>query len=257
MPTSPDNLVLLNGPTDNPSAAGINAITNSIQAALDDHVDIPSGIAAGDVPVWNGSAFVVPSGTRDGTKFLRDDGAWAEPSGAMELIFDHVPNATSDTVDSNTILGGDLPATFTHLKAIIRYAHNNSGAGNAYVRFNANSAAAYSTTYQNIQTTSVTGNEVLLDTKGYIGGEFAAPAGWGSDSPATVELLIPFYRDTSVYRSWQFSSMRYNTSGGAGAIIVRQGAGVWRASDAAGRLQFFTNTGLWSNQARVTLYGIT
>lgn len=36
-----------------------------------------AGIAVGSVPVWNGTAWVKPTGTPDGTKFLRDDGAWA------------------------------------------------------------------------------------------------------------------------------------------------------------------------------------
>lgn len=35
-----------------------------------------AGIAVGSVPVWNGTAWVKPTGTPDGTKFLRDDGSW-------------------------------------------------------------------------------------------------------------------------------------------------------------------------------------
>jgi hypothetical protein len=191
----------------------------------------------------------------DGAKVLKGDGTWG-PAGAVELIFDHVPNGTSGTVDSNTILGGDLPTTYKHLKAIIRYAHDNTSAGSCMVRFNNNSAAAYSYTYALLQGSSITSNEVLLQTWGFLGTEFAAPAGWGTNSPATTEVLFPFYRDTSIYRNYQFEGMRYNAAGGAGGIIHRNGSGIWRAVDPIGRLQFLSTVGNWTNQARITLYGI-
>lgn len=41
-----------------------------------------AGIAVGSVPVWNGTAWVKPTGTPDGTKFLRDDGTWQPMGGA-------------------------------------------------------------------------------------------------------------------------------------------------------------------------------
>ncbi len=65
--------------SDAPSGQGFNSAMAFIDNLL---VGLPfaagiSGISAGDVPVWNGSAWVKPTGSRDGTKFLRDDGAYA------------------------------------------------------------------------------------------------------------------------------------------------------------------------------------
>lgn len=65
---------------DAPTGVGLNAIVGVIDTLIAARVPVPGGKAAGDVPVWNGSSWVVPGGTRDGTKFLRDDGTWAFPA---------------------------------------------------------------------------------------------------------------------------------------------------------------------------------
>lgn len=112
-PTStPDNIPTYNTANDIPSGKGLNAIVAAIQAALSLRINKPSGGAAGDVPVWNGSAFVWPSGSRDGTKFLRDDGSWANAANSLDKTGTPVtvgPSSTtlasvySFTVPSNTL----------------------------------------------------------------------------------------------------------------------------------------------------------
>lgn len=76
-----------NTSADSPSGLGTNAMMDSIDALI---VQTPrsgaiAGIAVGSVPVWNGTAWVKPTGTPDGTKFLRDDGAWTAVSGAASV----------------------------------------------------------------------------------------------------------------------------------------------------------------------------
>lgn len=68
---------------DNPSGAGINAMMDAVDAliAQTPRSGVMSGIAAGSVPVWNGSAWVKPTGTPNGALFLRDDGSWAQVTG--------------------------------------------------------------------------------------------------------------------------------------------------------------------------------
>ena len=73
-----------NTSVDNPSGLGTNAMMDAIDDLL---VSAPlsgeiAGIAVGSVPVWDGSAWVKPTGTPDGSKFLRDDGAWAAAGGS-------------------------------------------------------------------------------------------------------------------------------------------------------------------------------
>lgn len=65
-PTSPDSIPTFDTGTDNPSGVGFNNAMAAIQTAFDNHVDKPSGVASGEVPVWNGSAWVRSSATRIG-----------------------------------------------------------------------------------------------------------------------------------------------------------------------------------------------
>ena len=65
-----------NTSVDPPSGLGFNEAMGQIDALIAQRVLKPSGVSAGDVPVWNGTTWVVPTGTRNGSKFLRDDGSW-------------------------------------------------------------------------------------------------------------------------------------------------------------------------------------
>lgn len=86
-PTSPDSIPTYNTAVDAPSGDGFNAAMAAIQTALSARTSKPSGIASGEVPVWNGSAWVrssvtnvgatsLGSGTPDATKYLRGDATW-------------------------------------------------------------------------------------------------------------------------------------------------------------------------------------
>lgn len=72
-----------NTSADAPSGLGFNAAMAQIDALLLLRVNKPAGVATGDVPVWNGTTWVVPGGSRTGSKFLRDDGSWQTPSGGL------------------------------------------------------------------------------------------------------------------------------------------------------------------------------
>lgn len=87
-PTSPDSIPKYNTAVDPPSGKGFNAAMDAIQVALSARVGAPSGIASGEVPVWNGSAWVrssvtrigvgsLGSGTPSASTYLRGDGSWA------------------------------------------------------------------------------------------------------------------------------------------------------------------------------------
>lgn len=62
-PTSPDNIPTFLTSADAPSGKGFNAAMTAIQTALSARVNKPSGIASGEVPVWNGSSWVRSSTT--------------------------------------------------------------------------------------------------------------------------------------------------------------------------------------------------
>jgi hypothetical protein len=50
---------------------------DALDALIAARVTKPAGVLSGDVPVWNGTTFVRPSGTPSLSAFLRGDGAWA------------------------------------------------------------------------------------------------------------------------------------------------------------------------------------
>jgi hypothetical protein len=62
-PTSPDNIPTYNTAVDAPSGKGFNAAMALIQTALSTRVNAPAGIVSGEVPVWNGAAWVRSSVT--------------------------------------------------------------------------------------------------------------------------------------------------------------------------------------------------
>lgn len=108
--TSPDSLGTYNTAVDAPSGKGLNNIVASIQTALNNYVRKMVGVAAGDVPVWNGSTWVVPSGSRTGSNFLRDDGQWASPTST--LLFRKVTaKAATNSVAETDLLNGEFTLT--------------------------------------------------------------------------------------------------------------------------------------------------
>lgn len=85
---TPLGIPKFNTSADAPSGLGSNAQMDSIDTLIAARVEKPSGLVSGEVPVWNGSAWVrssvtnigstsLGSGTPDSTKFLRGDGAWS------------------------------------------------------------------------------------------------------------------------------------------------------------------------------------
>lgn len=105
--TSPDSIPTYNTAADNPSGKGLNNIVAAIQTALSARVNKPSGVATGDVPVWNGTTWVVPGGSRTGAKFLRDDGTWQLPAGVTTYRKNTV-KAVNTTVAATDLLNGEI-----------------------------------------------------------------------------------------------------------------------------------------------------
>lgn len=95
---------------DAPNGTGFNSAMDAIdsllaQAPLSGHI---TGIATGTVPVWSGAAWVKPTGTPDGSKFLRDDGAWASAGGGGAGGFIDLRNPRVTSLAGNsffTVLG--------------------------------------------------------------------------------------------------------------------------------------------------------
>lgn len=146
-PTSPDSIPKYNTAADPPSGRGFNAAMDAIQVALSARVGAPVGMASGEVPVWNGAAWVrssvtrvgaasLGSGTPDTTKVLKGDGTWALPG--RYLIEEKEAVGAVANFDFQNI-----PQTFRNLRLVITARSGFAGIDQLIVRANNDSGAAY------------------------------------------------------------------------------------------------------------------
>jgi hypothetical protein len=277
---------------DAPSGLGFNAAMDAIDALIAGRVESPASIASGEVPVWNGTDWVrssvtnigpssLGSGTPSSSKFLRGDGAWSSPgsgtpdgtkflrddltwaaSGGLAVIFDVQvargnsgdPATGATIIDSNTILGGNLPSTYKHLQ-FVHSVRGSAAAGNdnLFLRYNNDSSAAYGhlwTYGQNATAASI--SSAFAATQGFCGytagntltaGRFGTGTGLISDYNSSVKHQVVKY---------DFGVMD-NT---APATISGQGSGIWNNTAAITRLQFTLNGNVFQDGSRITLYGM-
>lgn len=92
-----------NTSVDAPSGLGFNGAMDDIDALLVARVTKPTGVLTNDVPVWNGTTWVKPTGSHTGTNFLRDDGSWAAAGATTQ-------KKTAITTVNTTVAATDLLA---------------------------------------------------------------------------------------------------------------------------------------------------
>lgn len=119
---SPLGIPKYNTGSDPPSGKGLNAIVDALDTLIAARVTKPSGGTTGDVPVWNSGSSIWqwPTGSRNGSKFLRDDGAWATPVTATVYRAGGTQTVAS-TTSATSILSQSIPGnTITAVGGVIR-----------------------------------------------------------------------------------------------------------------------------------------
>lgn len=181
--------------------------------------------------------------------------AWA-PAGTMSLICDQVLVGTQAGFDTSTILGGNIPQTFKHLKLIAYLrADDAGGASNGLLRFNADSAANYHASYaqgsngvassaQNVNQTAI--NNILYQSSGSTANRFTA-----------VEIEIPHYTNTAGHKS-AIAKMAYSSDDTVGNNGTRVASGTWKSTAAITQIQLLlAGAGNFIAGSRFSLYGIS
>lgn len=242
-PTSPDSIPKYLTSADAPSGKGFNAAMDAIQAALTaSYARKPAGLSTGEIPVWNGSAWV-----RSSTTGLLPTGV--QGGVGMQQISDTTLGSAAASIDLTSI-----PQTFNHLMLILspesataapvdttKVVINNdtTAADYNWVVDRGNNGAASSANGQGTQ---------AWFSGGVIPG--ATLNNWSSFS----EIWLTNYRSAK--------NKAYTMRGGFAANSALQGyidnyIGAWLNVAAINRLTFSTSTGAnFAAGSRITLYGI-
>jgi hypothetical protein len=172
------------------------------------------------------------------------------------MICDSVLGASQASFDTNTILGGNIPATYKHLRAVVT-GRGDTAAVSTFVqmRFNNDSGVNYADQEinNNSASTLLTGED-NSKTYGVIGNIAAASATAGALGSTTVE--IPDYNGTTFWKTWLAEAITHLgiTTGLHNWYTF---AGGWVSTAAITRLTFFPAAGNFVAGTRFTLYGLS
>lgn len=163
------------------------------------------------------------------------------------------PAAPAATIDSQTILGGPIPATFRHLK-LIASLRADPAAGNvsAQIRFNGDAGANYAWQIFRGAGAGVTALEGLTQTFALVAQPAAATA--PANQFDMLDLTIADYLAAHLKALTTSSTSR--TGAGSGAMQSETAAGFWLSAAAIARLALFPSSGNWIAGSRFTLYGL-
>lgn len=204
----------------------------------------------------------------DATKFIDGSGAWrllasgdiptlaaSKVSGGvgLQLICDSVLSAPAASFDTNTILGGNIPQTYKHLKMVLS-ARGDTAAQRVgvNVQFNGDTAANY--TFEALGADTNTTPTSSFNGSSTFGPMSDMP---GSTAPANVsglsEYLVGDYASTTFFKNCSGNGTnRYSATASLQQVI----GFTWSSTAAIVRIVVSPNSGNFIAGSRFTLYGL-
>lgn len=157
------------------------------------------------------------------------------PSGAQVLICSQVLTSPQGIFDTNTLLGGNIPQTYNHLKMLLvarsSLASNNDG---LYLRFNNDSGANYDQEGFYGQGGTYSGTTLSNgQTQTFVG--YPPGTSVQANAAAVYEYTVPLYTGTTFFKNVKYSG-GWNGSTAASSIATA-GVGGWRNTGAITRIQ--------------------
>jgi hypothetical protein len=230
---------LLNGNVDN-NNFGAGKIFDPLKLMQD-------GATAGQALVWSAAA-------NGGT------GGWVPGSGgSLATIFDYtVTGSVVATIDSNTILGGNIPQTYKHLKLVMQLRSDWAATTQVgcFLRLNNDSAGHYN--YMGTTSLGAAPNVTSGFGNTFVNCGYVPGAGVGNTDFGIAEILLTDYTGTTANVYKQFLSACGFASTAAGSSGWGSILGSWQvAATAITRFQIFPeNSTNWIIGSRFTLYGL-
>lgn len=232
-----------NTSADAPSGLGFNAAMDAIDALIAGKISKPVGISSGEAAVWNGSSWDRSTVTKLGVGSI---------SGGvgLQLIDDFtVTGSVLATYDTNTRLGGNIPASYKDLVLSVKGKSDQAAAVNLLGRVNNVSSATYY--WQDIfgAAAAATETEGIGDTTlrlGYL------PRSAGLVTAA--EITVANYTDPNFFPTLR-SAYLAALDNGSGSVRSGQAGGAQSTAGSTTRLQLFLSAGNFAIGTRFTLYG--
>jgi hypothetical protein len=179
--------------------------------------------------------------------------------GALTQICDLTLSGAQATFDTNTILGGNIPSTYNHLRGVVNGRFSDSGA-NFFMGLRLNNDSTNANYYAELLTAtattvscSFTNATQPLILAGRMAGDTAV-----AGASAMLIFDIADYNGTTFFKNVSCTSDAPANTTMAGGMIVDRMTGIWAQTSAVTRITLTdTNGGNFKIGSRFTLYGLT
>jgi hypothetical protein len=219
-----------------------------------------NGGGTGNVRTLTGLDRVVA--TNEIVEFAYDGAVWREQNLRLSsaVLMDYtVAGAAVASIDTNAILGGNIPQTYNHLIVYLELRGTDAAVSiSAPIQFNGDTGANYDYSGQYVSGGGGTGTlsgGVSATSLTMDQGTIAA-AGSTASIASSIRMEIPWYRDTNWKRKALFTvDGMYDQAIGTREFALT-GIGHWRNAAALTRIKVTPSASLWAIGSRMMIYGV-